>query len=67
MGAKRKPQDVVSLEELGLDASTVGEAGSGTSVLALADPPARGGARKIEDGGDAAEAIVEFLAEKRLV
>lgn len=67
MGAKRKPQDVLSLGELGLEASVVGEAGSGTTVLALAEPPARGDARKIEDGGDAAEAIVEFLAEKRLL
>ncbi len=67
MGAKRKPQDVLSLGELGLEASAVGEAGSGTSVLALAEPPARGDARKIEGGGDAAEAIVEFLAEKRLL
>jgi electron transfer flavoprotein beta subunit len=67
MGAKSKPQAVLSLGEVGLEASAVGEAGSGTSVLALGDPPARGDARKIEDGGDAAEAIVEFLAEKRLL
>jgi electron transfer flavoprotein beta subunit len=67
MGAKRKPQDVLSLGDLGLDASAVGEAGSRTSVLALGAPPARGGARKIEDDGGAAQAIVDFLAEKRLV
>jgi electron transfer flavoprotein beta subunit len=67
MGAKKKPQETLSLAELGLDVSAVGEAGSGTSVLALGDPPARGGARKIEDTGSAAEAIVEFLAERRLV
>ena len=30
-----------------------------------ATPPAAAGARKIEDDGDAAEAIVDFLAEKR--
>lgn len=67
MGAKRKPQDVLSLGDLGLEPDAAGEAGSRTSVLALGDPPARGGARKIEDDGGAAEAIVEFLAEKRLV
>jgi electron transfer flavoprotein beta subunit len=67
MGAKKKPQEVLSLAELGVDASAAGEAGSGTTVLGLADPPARGDARKIEDGGRAAEAIVEFLAERRLV
>jgi electron transfer flavoprotein beta subunit len=67
MGAKKKPQDVLSLADLGVDASAAGEAGSRTSVLALADPPARGGARKIEDDGSAAQAIVDFLAEKRLI
>jgi electron transfer flavoprotein beta subunit len=67
MGAKKKPSDVVSLADLGLDAGEVGEAGSKTEVLALGDPPPRGDARKIEGDGDAAEAIVEFLAEKRLI
>ena len=40
---------------------------SRTTVLALGDPPARGDARKIEDDGNAAQAIVDYLAEKRLV
>jgi electron transfer flavoprotein beta subunit len=58
MGAKKKPQE------------TVGAAGAiapATEVLALNPPPARGEARKIDDDGSAAEQIVEFLAEKRLV
>ena len=67
MGAKKKQQDVLSLADLGVDAGAAGEAGSRTTVLALADPPARGDARKIEDDGDAAQAIVDFLAEKRLI
>jgi electron transfer flavoprotein beta subunit len=67
MGAKKKPQDLLSLADLGVDASEAGEAGSRTAVLALADPPARGDARKIEDDGDAAQAIVDFLVEKRLI
>ena len=67
MGAKKKPQDVLSLADIGIGAGEAGEAGSRTEVLALADPPARGGARKIEDDGNAAQAIVDFLAEKRLL
>jgi electron transfer flavoprotein beta subunit len=67
MGAKKKPSEVVSLSELGLDAGEAGEAGSKTEVLGLAEPPARGDARKIEDDGSAAQAIVDFLAEKRLI
>jgi hypothetical protein len=33
----------------------------------LASPPARGESRRVEDDGSAAEAIVEFLAEKRVL
>jgi electron transfer flavoprotein beta subunit len=67
MGAKKKPQDTLSLHDLGVDAGSVGDSGSQTEVYALAQPPARGDSRKIEDDGNAAEQIVEFLAEKRLV
>jgi electron transfer flavoprotein beta subunit len=67
MGAKKKPFDTVSLAELGIDPGEAGEAGSKTQVLALSAPPSRGDARKIEDDGNAAQAIVDFLAEKRLV
>jgi electron transfer flavoprotein beta subunit len=67
MGAKKKPFDTVSLAELGVDSGDAGEAGSKTEVLALSDPPSHGDARKIEGDADAAQAIVDFLAEKRLV
>jgi electron transfer flavoprotein beta subunit len=67
MGAKKKPQDVLSLADLGLDGAQAGEAGSGTTVLALGEPPSRGDARKIEGDANAAQAIVDFLAEKRLL
>jgi len=67
MGAKKKPFETISVSDTGVDASEVGEAGSKTEVLALGDPPARGDARKIEGDANAAQAIVDFLAEKRLV
>jgi electron transfer flavoprotein beta subunit len=68
MGAKKKPFDTLSLGDLGVDADDVGEAGSKTEVLALNDPPSRGDARKLEDSsGDSAQAILDFLVEKRLV
>ncbi|HYY03236.1 MAG TPA: electron transfer flavoprotein subunit beta/FixA family protein [Gaiellaceae bacterium] len=67
MGAKSKPQETLSLTELGVEADRAGDVGSRTEVYALNDPPARGEARKIEDDGNAAQAIVDFLAEKRLV
>jgi electron transfer flavoprotein beta subunit len=67
MGAKKKPQDTMSLSDIGLSAEEAGEAGSRTSVLALNDPPPRGESRRIEDNGNAPAEIVEFLLEKRLL
>jgi len=67
MGAKKKPFDTLSLQDVGVDAADAGEAGSRTTVIGLGEPPARGDARKIEGDGDAAQAIVDFLAEKRLI
>jgi electron transfer flavoprotein beta subunit len=67
MGAKKKPFDTLSLADLGVDASAAGEAGSKTEVLALAEPPSRGESRRIEDNGNAAQAILDFLTEKRLI
>jgi electron transfer flavoprotein beta subunit len=67
MGAKSKPQETLSLEELGIEPDRSGERGSRTEVYALNDPPARGDSRKIDDDGNAAQAILDFLAEKRVV
>jgi electron transfer flavoprotein beta subunit len=61
MGAKSKPQETVSLADLGVDVE------SRTEVYAMNDPPARGESKKIEDDGNAAQAVLDFLAEKRLV
>lgn len=67
MGAKKKPQETLSVADLGLAADRAGEAGSRTAVLALGAPPPRGDSRKLEDDGSAAQQIVDYLAEKRLV
>ena len=67
MGAKSKPQETLSLADLGVEVSDVGQEGSRTEVLALSDPPPRGDTRKIEDDGSAADKIVAFLTEKRLI
>jgi electron transfer flavoprotein beta subunit len=67
MGARSKPQRTASLSELGVDAGAAGESGSKTTVLGLNDPPPRGDTVKIEDDGSAAEKIVEYLAEKKVL
>src|SRR4051794_41148924 len=62
MGAKSKPQETVSLADIGVESVD-----ARTEVYALVDPPARGDSRKVEDDGNAAQAVLDFLAEKRLV
>jgi electron transfer flavoprotein beta subunit len=67
MGAKTKPQETVSLSDLGVEADGVGEAGAKTSVLDLAPPPSRGDQVKIEDDGSAAQKILDYVNERRLL
>ena len=67
MGAKKKPQEAFALGDIGVEAERMGVSGSRTEVLALGEPPARGESRKIEDDGNAAQQIADFLAEKRLL
>jgi electron transfer flavoprotein beta subunit len=67
MGAKSKPQETVTSSDLGLSADEIGEAGKRTEVYAVGDPPPRGDSVKIEDDGSAAEKIVEYLAERKLI
>lgn len=67
MGAKKKPQEVVSLADLGVPADRAGQAGSRTTVTALYPPPSRGDTQKIEDDGSAAQKILEYLMERKLV
>jgi electron transfer flavoprotein beta subunit len=65
MGAKKKPQETISLGDLGIQAAEAGEAGSRTEVYGLGDPPSRGDTVKIEDDGSAADRILQFLLEKK--
>jgi electron transfer flavoprotein beta subunit len=67
MGAKSKPQDVLSLDDLGLASDLAGDAGSKTEVLALGAPPARAEGRKLEDDGTGAQQILDFLVERKLI
>lgn len=67
MGAKSKPQETLTLADLGVELDRVGDAGSRTTVLALQPPPPKSGQVRIEDDGTAAEKIVAYLAEKRLL
>ncbi|WP_028266085.1 electron transfer flavoprotein subunit beta/FixA family protein [Arthrobacter sp. MA-N2] len=64
MAAKKKPLEVLSLAELGVDA---GDESAGRSiVIAVAERPARAAGVKIVDEGDAAAQLVNFLVTNRL-
>lgn len=67
MGAKKKPQEVKSLADAGIDASKVGEAGAGTKVLSVETPPARQAGQVVKDEGNGAQQILDFLIEKKIV
>jgi len=67
MGAKKKPHEVVTLADLGVDTALVGAAGAATAVADLSTPAGRGDTLLIEDDGSAAQKILEFLVDKKVV
>jgi len=66
MAAKKKTLEVLGLAELGVTADEVGEPGSKTVVFGVGDPPARANSIKVEDEGDAARVILDYLVEREL-
>ena len=67
MAAKKKPITQIGLGELGIAANEVGASGAWSEVNDFALAPARGAGIKVIDEGSAGSALVEFLAEKRLI
>ena len=67
MGAKSKPQETLDLGGVGVAAAAAGEAGAKTTVLELSPPPSRGDQVKIEDDGSAAQKILDYVTERRLL
>lgn len=67
MGAKSKPQEIVTLADVGIGLDEIGEVGSRTTVRAAAPPPAKSDQVKIEDDGSGAEKIVDYLAGRKLI
>jgi electron transfer flavoprotein beta subunit len=68
MGAKKKTITTLSLADLGLDRA-VGTDGAKTEVIEISAPKPREKARVVEaaDGASGAQAIFEFLREKKLI
>ncbi|WP_424937166.1 MULTISPECIES: electron transfer flavoprotein subunit beta/FixA family protein [Bacteria] len=65
MAAKKKPLEVLSLADLGVDVSPV--AAPQTIMTRVAEKPPRAAGVKIMDEGDAAAQLVDFLVQNRLV
>ena len=67
MAAKKKPITELSLVDLGISGVEVGSSGAWSEVNDFAIAPARGAGVKVTDDGSAGNALVDFLAEKRLI
>jgi electron transfer flavoprotein beta subunit len=67
MASKKKPLDVKTVADLGLNASDVGDAGAKERVVSVAKAEARAAGRVIKDDGSAAVAIADFLAQYKLI
>ncbi|MSO44143.1 MAG: electron transfer flavoprotein subunit beta/FixA family protein [Thermoleophilia bacterium] len=67
MGAKKKPQDVKTLGDIGVAASDVGTAGAKTRVVGVTTPPARTAGQVVKDDGTGAQQILDFLIAKKIV
>jgi electron transfer flavoprotein beta subunit len=67
MAAKSKPVDNLTVADLGLDASSVGAAGSGQEITEVADAEARSGGEIVVDEGDGAQRIVAFLEQLKVI
>ncbi|MCB1037336.1 MAG: electron transfer flavoprotein subunit beta/FixA family protein [Acidobacteria bacterium] len=68
MQAKRKPQEVLTAADLGLDPAVVGAAGSRLEVVSVAFPSTGAGAQMIEgDAATAARVLVEKLRNEARV
>ncbi|HEU5230777.1 MAG TPA: electron transfer flavoprotein subunit alpha, partial [Ktedonobacteraceae bacterium] len=67
MGAKKKPFSQLTLADLGIEASQVGEAGARERVLALGTAEARAAGQIIKDDGNAAQQVADFLQRYQLL
>jgi electron transfer flavoprotein beta subunit len=67
MGAKKKPFTQLTLADLGIEASQVGEVGARERVMAIGQAEARAAGQVIKDEGNSAQAIADFLQRYQLL
>jgi electron transfer flavoprotein beta subunit len=67
LGAKRKPVDTKDVAALGLDVSRIGLSGAKARVTSARTAEARKAGVKVEDDGNGAKQLADFLASEKLV
>ena len=67
MAAKSKPVDQVTVADLGLEPSSVGQAGSGQKIVNVVAAEARKAGQIIEDDGEGFAKIVAFLENLKVI
>ena len=67
MSARKKPFTQLALNDLGIDASQVGEAGAREQVATIGKVEARAAGQVLKDDGSAAQTIADFLQRYQLL
>ncbi len=67
MGAKKKPFTQLAINDLGIEAAQVGEAGARERVLTIGTAEARAAGQIVKDDGNAAQSIADFLQRYQLL
>ena len=67
MAAKKKPMQVLSLAEAGIDSSLVGLANAATEVVDFTERPPRQAGTIVKDEGDGGTKAAEFLAAGKFI
>ncbi|HEY3142560.1 MAG TPA: electron transfer flavoprotein subunit beta/FixA family protein [Acidimicrobiales bacterium] len=67
MAAKSKPVDQLTLADLGIDASSVGNAGAGQEIVAVEEAPARDAGEIVEDDGEGFQRVIKFLEDLKVI
>jgi electron transfer flavoprotein beta subunit len=67
MAAKKKPLTTLTLADAGIEAASVGLAGSGTSVAEFAARPPKAAGTIVKDEGDGGVKLAEFLAAQKII
>jgi electron transfer flavoprotein beta subunit len=67
MAAKKKPLQVLSCADAGIDTSLVGLANAHTEVVDFAERPPRAAGTVVKDDGDGGSKVAEFLVTQKFI